>query len=102
MVCYTNRQIAARLGVHYTSVRNTLSGIYQILGVGNGDKTGRRIRALTAALRGGLLNMCDVSDGDRTPLVRKAEGNVRFHRNRERNVFCSEKVAGGSQKKESQ
>lgn len=72
LVCFTNQQIARQLGVTMPAVRNQFYAIYKRLGLDNGDSSNmKRIRAVTKALRLGLLALDDLSEGDRVPLVRR-------------------------------
>lgn len=59
LVTLTNRQIAARLGIKYQTVKNLLTKTYKRLGVSSPGKE-QRIRALLVALRQGAITLDEI------------------------------------------
>ena len=59
----SNRQTALRLGVGEQRVKNVWTAVYRKLGVTGGK--GKRIRALTTALREGVVSLSEIASGDR-------------------------------------
>ena len=67
LAAYSNWEIAQMSGVREQAVKNVWTAVYRKLGVrGNGP---RRIRALLAALRCGMLSLSEVPLGNRRTVV---------------------------------
>ena len=60
LVTLTNREIAARLGISWRTVKNLLTGAYTRLDVSDGSFAGKRTPALMLALRRGIVTLDEV------------------------------------------
>ena len=56
----TNREIAARLGISWHTVKNLLTDAYARLDVGDGSFAGKRTLALVLALRRGIVTLDEI------------------------------------------
>lgn len=65
LIAHPNRGIALRLGISHQTVKNHLTAIYSRLLDGNRAQIGwvNRTRALTAALRAGIVELDEVDSG---------------------------------------
>jgi DNA-binding NarL/FixJ family response regulator len=63
LAAFSNAQIARRLGTGTQSVKNRWTRVYRKLGLNGGPN--KRIQAVTAALRQGILFLDELHPGDR-------------------------------------